>query len=43
MMHVAGARMLFKGPGLQVNGLQAAPNGRWVCDQMDNNIYLPRA
>ncbi len=37
---MATARVVFKGPGPQVNGLQARPEGLWVCDQVDNKIYL---
>ena len=37
---MATARVVFKGPGPQVNGLQARPEGLWVCDQVDNRIYL---
>ena len=28
----------FVGP--QANGLSATPEGLWVCDQADDNIYL---
>ena len=34
------ARTVFKGPGLQVNGLEAVPEGLWLCDQRDNHTYL---
>jgi len=34
------ARMVFKGPGLQVNGLEAVPEGLWLSDQRDNRTYL---
>jgi streptogramin lyase len=37
---VAVARVMFKGPGLQVNGLEAVPEGLWLCDQRDNRSYL---
>jgi len=37
---VAAARVMFKGPGLQVNGLEAVPEGLWLCDQRDNRSYL---
>jgi streptogramin lyase len=34
------AREVFKGPGPQVNGLEAVPEGLWVSDQQDNRTYL---
>jgi streptogramin lyase len=34
------AREAFKGPGPQVNGLEAVPEGLWVSDQRDNRTYL---
>jgi streptogramin lyase len=34
------ARPLFKAPGEQVNGLEAVPEGLWLCDQRDNHCYL---
>ena len=34
------ARVVFKGPGLQVNGLEAVPEGLWVADQRDDRTYL---
>lgn len=37
---VAGARTMFAGPGPQVNGLEAVPEGLWLCDQRDNRAYL---
>ena len=37
---VTTARALFKGPGEQVNGLEATPEGLWLCDQRDNRSYL---
>jgi streptogramin lyase len=37
---VATARVCFAGPGLQVNGLEAVPEGLWLCDQRDNRSYL---
>jgi hypothetical protein len=37
---VARPRMMFAGPGLQVNGLEAVPEGLWLCDQRDNRSYL---
>lgn len=36
------ARVVFKGPGGQANGLQHTPEGLWVCDQRDNRCYLVR-
>jgi len=37
---VATARVVFKAPGQKANGLQARPEGLWVCDQGDNRVYL---
>ncbi len=37
---MAKARVVFQGPGPQANGLQASPEGLWVCDQVDNKVYL---
>jgi streptogramin lyase len=37
---VSTARVVFAGPGLQVNGLEAVPEGLWLCDQRDNRSYL---
>jgi streptogramin lyase len=37
---VTTARVMFKGPGQQVNGLEATPEGLWLCDQRDNRSYL---
>jgi streptogramin lyase len=34
------AKEAFKGPGPQVNGLEAVPEGLWVSDQRDNRTYL---
>jgi streptogramin lyase len=39
-MHIATAQLAFKGPGEQVNGLEAVPDGLWLCDQRDNHAYL---
>src|SRR5579859_1161655 len=39
-VRVARPRMVFAGPGLQVNGLEAVPEGLWLCDQRDNRSYL---
>jgi hypothetical protein len=37
---VASAHLAFRGPGEQVNGLEAVPEGLWLCDQRDNHAYL---
>src|SRR4030081_303978 len=37
---VSAARIMFRGPGEQVNGLEAVPEGLWLCDQRDNRCYL---
>jgi prolyl oligopeptidase len=34
------ANVVFKGPGQQVNGLEAVPEGLWLSDQRDNRTYL---
>lgn len=34
------ARLMFTAPGQQVNGLEAVPQGLWLCDQRDNRCYL---
>jgi streptogramin lyase len=34
------ARVVFKGPGPQVNGLEAVPEGLWLSDQQDDRTYL---
>ena len=39
-IQVASARVMIAGPGEQVNGLQAVPEGLWLCDQRDNRSYL---
>ena len=44
-MGVAGiqavtARRVFLAPGEQVNGLEAVPEGLWLCDQRNNRCYL---
>ena len=31
-LRVATARAVFKGPGLQVNGLEAVPEGLWLSE-----------
>src|SRR5260370_1353366 len=37
---VVTPRVMFAGPGLQVNGLEAVPEGLWLCDQRDDRSYL---
>jgi streptogramin lyase len=39
-VRVAQARVVFKAPGEQVNGLEAVPEGLWLCDQRNNRAYL---
>jgi streptogramin lyase len=39
-VQVATAEKVFAGPGMQVNGLEAVPEGLWLCDQRDNHAYL---
>jgi hypothetical protein len=39
-VRVARVRVMFKGPGPQVNGLEAVPEGLWLSDQRDNRTYL---
>ena len=39
-VRVARPRVVFAGPGLQVNGLEAVPEGLWLCDQRYNRSYL---
>ncbi len=39
-MRIARARVMFKAPGEQINGLEAAPEGLWLSDQRDNHCYL---
>jgi streptogramin lyase len=34
------ARTMFRGPGEQINGLEAVPEGLWLCDQQNNRAYL---
>jgi hypothetical protein len=38
-MPIAKVQLLFKAPGPKINGLQAASDGLWLCDQIDNKIY----
>lgn len=39
-IRVARARVMFKAPGEQINGLEAVPEGLWLSDQRDNCSYL---
>lgn len=39
-VRVATARVVFRGPGIQVNGLEAVPEGLWLSDQRDDRTYL---
>ena len=39
-VRVARARVAFKAPGEQVNGLEAVAEGLWLCDQRNNRSYL---
>jgi streptogramin lyase len=39
-IQLAAAQVAFNAPGLQVNGLEAVPEGLWLCDQRDNHAYL---
>jgi hypothetical protein len=39
-VRVARARVMFKAPGGQINGLEAVPEGLWLSDQRDNHNYL---
>lgn len=39
-VRVATARAMFPGPGRQLNGLEAVPEGLWLSDQQDNRTYL---
>ena len=39
-VHVVRPRVVFPGPGRQVNGLEAVPEGLWLSDQVDNRTYL---
>ena len=34
------AHVLFAAPGVQANGVAAAPEGLWMCDQQNNHCYL---
>ena len=37
---VVKTRVAFKGPGIQVNGLEAVPEGLWLSDQQTDRTYL---
>ena len=39
-VRVATARVAFRAPGEQANGLEAVPEGLWIADQRDNRAYL---
>jgi streptogramin lyase len=39
-VRTAHARVMFRAPGQQVNGLEAVPEGLWLCDQRNNRCYL---
>ncbi len=39
MIKIAQVEKRFKSPGPQPNGLQAAPDGLWIIDQVDLKIY----
>lgn len=39
MIKIAKVEKRFKSPGPQPNGLQAAPDGLWIIDQVDLKIY----
>lgn len=39
-IRASGARQMFQAPGEQVNGLEAVPEGLWLCDQRNNRCYL---
>ena len=39
-VRAAQARVMFRAPGQQVNGLEAVPEGLWLCDQRNNYCYL---
>ena len=39
MIKIAKVETRFKSPGPQPNGLQAAPDGLWIIDQVDLKIY----
>src|SRR5438874_6956643 len=37
---VVKTKVAFKGPGIQVNGLEAVPEGLWLSDQQTDRTYL---
>jgi streptogramin lyase len=37
---VVTPQVMFAGPGLQVNGLEAVTEGLWLCDQRNDRSYL---
>jgi streptogramin lyase len=37
---IVKTRVAFKGPGIQVNGLEAVPEGLWLSDQQTDRTYL---
>ncbi len=39
-VRVVTARPRFAGPGRQINGLEAVPEGLWLSDQRENRTYL---
>jgi streptogramin lyase len=39
-MRTATTRVAFQAPGVQVNGLEAVPEGLWLCDQRNDQVYL---
>lgn len=39
-VRVATARVAFRAPGEQANGLEATPEGLWMSDQRNNRTYL---
>jgi hypothetical protein len=39
-VQAVSARAMFQAPGEQVNGLEAVPEGLWLCDQRNNRCYL---
>jgi streptogramin lyase len=39
-IQAVSARRIFQAPGEQVNGLEAVPEGLWLCDQRNNRCYL---
>src|SRR5437763_16533232 len=37
---IVKTRVAFKGPGIQVNGLEAVPEGLWLSDKQTDRSYL---